>query len=390
MPSNKRRKNGGIVMRKAFICPTKYVQGEDEILNLGYFVKTFGDSALLIAHPDDVKRVQEKLKRTAEKFNIRFVESGFCGECSRREVARLQELAKESKCTCTIGLGGGKAIDTAKCVAEGENLIVVPTIAATDAPTSHSAVLYTPEGAFDDYAYFKQSPSVILIDTTVIAHAPVRFLVSGMGDALSTFFEARANVQSYSKVNAGLPCGFREGVCGEARGTKAAFALASLCYESLLEDGWKAKIACENHVVTESLEKIIETNILLSGLGFESGGLAAAHAIHDGLTILEGTHKYFHGEKVAFGTIAQLTLENAPMEEIEEVLDFCLLIGLPVCLEDIGVDHITEEELYQVAEKACIPEESIYAMPFPITVEKVAAAITLADSIGKEYKTLKC
>lgn len=390
MPSNKRRKNGGIVMRKAFICPTKYVQGEDEILNLGYFVETFGDSALLIAHPDDVKRVQEKLKRTAEKFNIRFVESGFCGECSRREVARLQELAKESKCTCTIGLGGGKAIDTAKCVAKGENLIVVPTIAATDAPTSHSAVLYTPEGAFDDYAYFKQSPSVILIDTTVIAHAPVRFLVSGMGDALSTFFEARANVQSYSKVNAGLPCGFREGVCGEARGTKAAFALASLCYESLLEDGWKAKIACENHVVTESLEKIIETNILLSGLGFESGGLAAAHAIHDGLTILEGTHKYFHGEKVAFGTIAQLTLENAPMEEIEEVLDFCLSIGLPVCLEDIGVDHITEEELYQVAEKACIPEESIYAMPFPITVEKVAAAITLADSIGKEYKTFKC
>ena len=377
-------------MRKAFICPTKYVQGEDEILNLGYFVKTFGDSALLIAHPDDVKRVQEKLKRTAEKFNIRFVESGFCGECSRREVARLQELAKESKCTCTIGLGGGKAIDTAKCVAEGENLIVVPTIAATDAPTSHSAVLYTPEGAFDDYAYFKQSPSVILIDTTVIAHAPVRFLVSGIGDALSTFFEARANVQSYSKVNAGLPCGFREGVCGEARGTKAAFALASLCYESLLEDGWKAKIACENHVVTESLEKIIETNILLSGLGFESGGLAAAHAIHDGLTILEGTHKYFHGEKVAFGTIAQLTLENAPMKEIEEVLDFCLSIGLPVCLEDIGVDHITEEELYQVAEKTCIPEESIYAMPFPITVEKVAAAITLADSIGKEYKTLKC
>lgn len=377
-------------MRKAFICPTKYVQGEDEILNLGYFVKTFGDSALLIAHPDDVKRVQEKLKSTAETFNIRFVESEFCGECSRREVSRLQELAKESNCTCTIGLGGGKAIDTAKCVAEGENLIIVPTIAATDAPTSHSAVLYTSEGAFDDYAYFKQSPSVILIDTTVIANAPVRFLVSGMGDALSTFFEARANVQSYSKVNAGLPCGFREGVCGEARGTKAAFALASLCYESLLEDGWKAKIACENHVVTESLEKIIETNILLSGLGFESGGLAAAHAIHDGLTILEGTHKYFHGEKVAFGTIAQLALENAPMEEIEEVLDFCLSIGLPVCLEDIGVDHITEEELYQVAEKACIPEESIYAMSFPITVEKVAAAIKLADSIGKEYKKRKC
>ena len=215
-------------MRKAFICPSKYVQGEDEILNLGYFVKGFGKSALLIAHTDDVKRVKEKLDATAEKFQITFVESSFGGECSRQEVERLQKVAKENGCECTIGLGGGKAIDTAKCVAMGNNLIIVPTIAATDAPTSHSAVLYTPDGGFDDYAYFKQSPSVVLIDTTVIANAPTRFLVSGMGDALSTYFEARATSHSFSNVNAGLPCGFREGYCGEAKGTNAALALATL------------------------------------------------------------------------------------------------------------------------------------------------------------------
>lgn len=133
-------------MRKAFISPTKYVQGEDEILNLGYFVKTYGTSALLIAHPDDAKRVREKLDATAEKFGITFIESGFNGECSRQEIARLKEVAKENKCDCTIGLGGGKALDTSKCVAEGDALIIVPTIAATDAPTSHSAVMYTPEG----------------------------------------------------------------------------------------------------------------------------------------------------------------------------------------------------------------------------------------------------
>ncbi len=373
-------------MRKAFICPTKYVQGQDELLNLGYFVKVFGDSALLIAHKDDIQRVKNKLDATAKKFNINFVESNFKGECSRQEVARLQEIAKNNKCSCTIGLGGGKAIDTAKCVAQGENLIIVPTIAATDAPTSHSAVLYTPEGEFDDYAYFKQSPSVVLVDTTVIAKAPTRFLVSGMGDALSTYFEARATSSSFTKVNAGLPCGVREGKCETAIGTNAALALAKLCYETLLKDGVKAKESCECNLVTQALENIIETNILLSGLGFESGGLAAAHAIHDGLTMLEGTHKYFHGEKVAFGTIAQLVLENAPTEEINQVLDFCLEIGLPVCLEDIGVDSITEEEAIAVAEKACIPEESIYAMPFPIDIESVAAAIITADKIGKTYK----
>lgn len=376
-------------MRKAFICPTKYVQGEDELLNLGYFVKTFGKSALLIAHPDDIERVKGKLDETARRFGIKFVEGGFVGECSREEVARLQKLAKESSCDCTIGLGGGKAIDTSKCVAEGEALIIVPTIAATDAPTSHSAVLYTPDGAFDDYAYFKQSPSVILIDTEVIAKAPTRFLVSGMGDALATYFEARATSSSFTKVNAGLPCGVREGVCKPAIGTNTSLALAKVCYEMLLEDGKKAKDACDCNSVTQALENIIEVNILLSGLGFESGGLAAAHAIQDGLTILEGTHKYFHGEKVAFGLIAQLVLEDAPKEELNTVLDFCLEIGLPVCLSDIGVNSISKEELIEVAEKACIPEESIYSMPFPITVESVAAAIIVADKIGKEYKNSK-
>lgn len=163
-------------------------------------------------------------------------------------------------------------------------------------------------------------------------------------------------------------------------------ALATLCYQTLLTDGVKAKIACDQNMVTPALENIIETNILLSGLGFESGGQAAAHAIHDGLTLLEGTHKYFHGEKVAFGTIAQLVLENAPTEEINEVLDFCLAVGLPVCLEDIGVTEISEEELKAVAEKTCIPEESVYSMPFPVNPETVAAAIVTADSLGKEYK----
>lgn len=376
-------------MRKAFIAPSKYVQGEDELLNLGYFVKTFGQSALLIAHPEDVKRVKAKLDATEEKYGIKFVASNFGGECSREEIARLTEVAKANNCDCTIGLGGGKAIDTAKCVAKGHALIICPTIAATDAPTSHSAVLYTPEGAFDDYAYFNQNPSVVLVDTTVIANAPTRFLVSGMGDALSTYFEARATRNAYANVNAGLPCGYREGYCGAAKGTLTAFALAKLCYETLLADGVKAKHACDANQVTTALENIIEANSLLSGLGFESGGLAAAHAVHDGLTILEGTHHHFHGEKVAFGTLVQLVLENAPEAELNEVLGFCHSVGLPVCLADIGVEHLSNEELMAVAEKACIPEESVHSMPFPITVNAVAAAIKTADLIGAAFKASK-
>lgn len=376
-------------MRKAFISPTKYAQGENELLNLGYFVKTFGEKALLIANQDDVNRVREKLEKTAAKFGVEFIETNFHGEASRVEASRLQELAKKESCDCIIGLGGGKAIDTSKVVAEGKNLIIVPTIVATDAPTSHSAVLYTEAGEFDDYAYFMQSPSVVLIDTTIIAQAPTRFLVSGMGDALSTYFEARATSRAFANVNAGLPCGAREGVCPPAKSTNTALALAKLCYETLLEDGYKAKEASDLNVVTPALENIIEANILLSGLGFESGGLAAIHAIHDGLTILHDAHGATHGEKVAFGVICQLILENAPSKELYEVLDFSLSIGLPVCLEDIGVKSITDDQLTEVAEKSCIPEESIHSMPFKVDVEQVKSAIMVADALGRNYKLRK-
>ncbi|MGO2083652.1 glycerol dehydrogenase [Vagococcus sp.] len=373
-------------MRKALILPTKYVQGEDELLNLGYFVSTFGKSALLIAHPTDVERIRPQLEATAKKFNIHFVEGGFSGEVTREETKRLQEVARKEQTDCVIGLGGGKAIDASKVVAEGEHLIIVPTIAAQDAPTSHSAVLYHADGSFDDYAYFKQSPSVVLVDTKVIAKAPTRFLVAGMGDALSTYFEARATHRSYSRVNASLPMGSREGLTPDASGTYAALEMAHLCWKYLQADGLQAKIACDANLVTEAFNKIIETNILLSGLGFESGGLAAAHAIHNGMTALPGAHGALHGEKVAFATIAQLILEDADKAELEAVLAFCLSVGLPMTLKDLGVETITYDEALAVAKIACIPEESIHSMPFPIVEEEVANAIIVADKIGAAYK----
>lgn len=373
-------------MRKAFISPTKYVQGENELLNLGYFVSTFGKTGLVIAHKDDVARVQKQLDETQKKFNVELTVSTFNGECTREEIKRLQEEAKANKSDCIIGLGGGKAIDTSKCVAEGENLIIVPTIAATDAPTSHSAVIYYADGTFDDYAYFKQSPSVVLVDTTIIAKAPARFLAAGIGDALSTYFEARANSYSYANINAGLPMGVREGLTEGAKPTIAAQVLAKTCYDVILEYGEQAMIACEQGVVTPALENVVEANILLSGLGFESAGLAAVHAVHDGLTALEPTHNYYHGEKVAFSVLVQLVLEDADTDEINEVLDFSSKIGLPICLSDIGVETITYEEALEVAEKACIPEESIHSMPFPIDLDSVASAIIVADQLGRKYK----
>ena len=158
-------------------------------------------------------------------------------------------------------------------------------------------------------------------------------------------------------------------------------ALARLCYETLMSDGVKAKLALEAGACTESVEKVIEANTLLSGLGFESAGLAGAHAIHNGMTAMPETHAFYHGEKVAFGTLTQLVLENA--DELYEVLDFCVEVGLPVTFAQLGVADASYERVLEVARLACADNDTLHNMPFEVTPEKVANAMLAADAYGR-------
>jgi len=289
----------------------------------------------------------------------------------------LADIINDKNVDVLVGMGGGKAIDTAKIAADRARIpvIVVPTIASTDAPTSGCAVLYTKEGMFDSVLYQKSNPAVVLVDTSIIAQAPARFLVAGMGDALSTWFEAR----SCDRTRSANECG--------GLSTAAGLHIARLCYDTLLAHGVQAKKACEEHVVTPDLERIVEANILLSGLGFESAGLASAHSIHNGLTALEETHRYYHGEKVAFGVLAGLFLSEAPIEEMMTVHSFCEAVGLPTTLADIGLENVSRERLMTAAEGACGPEQPIHHEEGTITPEKVLEAMLKADAMGRERKS---
>lgn len=364
---------------KILISPSRYVQGPGALRSLGEQVKNFGSMAFVTGGKRALKETREDIEKSLREKNVGSVFEEFRGECCDSEIERLKAAATAAGADFIVAVGGGKVIDAGKAVAclMNKPIVIVPTIAATDAPCSALSVIYTEDGVFDRYFILPQNPNLVLVDTSIIAKAPVRFLVSGMGDALATWFEADSCAKAAAK---NIPGGYT---------TATALSLARLCYDILLEYGEAAKLAVEKGVATPAVEKVVEANTLLSGLGFESSGLAAAHAIHDGFTVLEETHHSYHGEKVAFGTLAHLVLEDRSWEQINEVLDFCTRVGLPVTLAQIGVTDPTPEKIMRVAEKVCEPGMMVHNMPFPVTPQMVYNAIYGADAIGSAYLAKK-
>ena len=233
----------------------------------------------------------------------------FNGECSLKEIERISLIVKDYD--VVIGFGGGKILDVAKAIAHFNKkyLIIIPTSASNDGPCTAVSVLYHEDGSLDRYLYLDKNPDMVLVDTNIIIACPLRLTIAGMGDALSTYFEARAN----GKMN------------DEARE----------CFDNLMKYGIDSISGFENKEISELQENIIRTNIYLSGVGFEKSGTNLAHEISYKLDCPK-----MHGEKVAYGTLVELCYEDA--EEFDEVYDWCKKIGLPTSLKDLGLSDFDE------------------------------------------------
>jgi glycerol dehydrogenase len=356
------------------VFPGKYIQGVGAIGELPALIDLLGKQGLILASPSVSEKV---LPGCGVDWSRRAIPVElFSGECCENELGRLSATITRTHADVLVGMGGGKTVDTAKIAADrlGIPVIIVPTIASTDAPCSGCAVLYSEDGVFDSVLYQKMNPAAVLVDVAIIAAAPTRFLVAGMGDALSTWFEARSCERTQS-VNE----------CG-GYGTAVGLSIARLCYDTVLTYGVAARLAGERHLVTPALERVVEANILLSGIGFESAGLAAAHSIHNGLTALAETHSFYHGEKVAFGVLAGLQLTDASTDEVATVFSFCEDIGLPTTLADIGLGNVDRRRLADAAEKACAPDQPIHHEAGVITPSRVLDAMLAADALGQQRK----
>ena len=363
-------------LEQKLFFPGQYIQGYGLIDRLPEIMGKYSNKMMALVADGFVDQLTEVMKSSHDEINDsdRMVEV-FTGECTFAEVDRVHKLAVDNGIGVLAGVGGGKALDCAKLVADRMDIpvIIVPTIASTDAPCTGNAVVYDEAGVVVDFIKQKEHPKAVIVDTEIIAQAPIRFLVAGMGDALSTGYEANSVALSGAKTYHG------------GKMTETGLALARLATEIILKHGRQAKKDCEAGQVTPELEKVIEANILLSGIGFESTNIATAHSIHNALTQIPRTKKYQHGEKVAFGVLVGLHLNGADKSEMEKVYSFSKDVGLPVTFAEIGLADTTDDELRIISEDACGEYSFIFNEPVEITVDKVQAALLAADKMGREF-----
>ncbi|MGF6907415.1 glycerol dehydrogenase [Fusobacterium sp. PH5-44] len=363
-------------MAKILKAPGKYIQGAGEVKNIGKIIKNMGTNFLVLMSKRSKSEIWEIIYSSITEAGYKCICEIFNGECTLEEISRLVEIGKTNNCNSVISFGGGKIIDTGTAVAVGldSTSIVIPTIASNDAPCSGLSVVYNDKGEVVKVIFGKRNPDLVIVDPDLLIKSPKKYLIAGMGDALSTYFEARACKESKAKN------------MGRGTATSIALQMGKLCYELLLANGEKALEEFENGIVGEAIENILEANILLSGIGFESGGLAAAHAINDGFSQSQQAHKALHGEKVAYGTLCQLILEKVSEKDYDEVFNFCKSIGLPTKLSDLGIVKINPEEIKNIAAAACAPTQSTKNMPFAVSIDDVENAIYKVNEIGESRK----
>ncbi|WP_054711517.1 glycerol dehydrogenase [Bacillus sp. JCM 19041] len=362
---------------KIFISPSKYVQGRDVLDKTGEYIKELGTKAMILADEFVWDMAGNRVAGSLKEAGMSVVEVTFEGEASESEIKRIAEKAKNEGAEIIVGVGGGKTLDTAKGVRdliEGATCAIVPTTASTDAPTSALSVIYSEDGVFERYSFYNKNPDVIIVDSAIIAGAPPKFLAAGIADALATWVEARSSYEGRGTNMAG------------GKATIAGQAIAEKCEQVLFDYGLLAYESNKREVVSYALEQVIEANTLLSGLGFESGGLALAHAVHNGFTVLEGDiHHLSHGEKVAFGILTQLTLEAHSQQEINRYIELLSKLSLPVTFKDLHIEGIDRDELLKVAKTALQEGESSHNMATVPTADEVVDAMIAADQYSLSY-----
>jgi glycerol dehydrogenase-like iron-containing ADH family enzyme len=352
------------------IAPAQVWRGQGIISQLGDFLSRWQQlgvrhSILVVAGQRAKDLVAPHLERAGLSTQATLHYAPAIANCTETNLTLLRDEVSAHQVTMIIGVGGGKALDTAKLIGYQTNLpvVAIPTTGATCAAWTALSNVYSEAGAFSYDVALSRCPDLVVVDYDLIATAPQRTLVAGIGDAIAKWYEASVSSGSSDRTM-----------------VIAAVQEARILRDILLQ---KSKEAIDNPG-GDVWREVVDATVCLAGVIGGVGGAqcrtVAAHAVHNGLTHLRQAHGTLHGEKVAYGILVQLRLEEFQGNQLaatarHQLIKFYDDIGLPKDLADLGLADVTLRELETAATVACRPESDIHHLPFTVSPSQLAAAM---------------
>ena len=359
-------------MRSYSVFFANYTIGEDAYVQVPQVCLPFGTKIFLIGGRKGMDAAGGLLEEVLKGTDLVVLESvEFGSDCTYKTIDRWADRAKELGADMIFGMGGGKALDTAKGAAERAGLPVFtfPTIAATCAATTALSVVYMEDGNFDSFYFYDKPARHCFINTRVIADAPWEYLRAGMGDTMGKFFE----------------CHFA------ARGDRLDHSsalgreISNLCYGPLLEHGVQALADCKRHEPSFALQQAVLANIVSTGMVslmvLDDYNCAIAHSVYYGLVLLPGfEEKYLHGDVVAYGVLVQLAVDQ-DRERLGEAKKFLEKLGIPSTLKEMGVP--LDREYLAAVLRETVTGPDMEHIPYPVTEDMIFEAMREVEELGE-------
>jgi glycerol dehydrogenase-like iron-containing ADH family enzyme len=359
------------------VAPAAVVRGETALRESLDQIIQLGDRPLIIGGDRSLALAPLTCLLADPRFQIEI--ANYHPDCCETSLKNLTASLQAHQANVVIGVGGGKCLDLAKLLAHQNQLpvVTIPTTAATCAAWTALSNIYSTAGAFLYDVSLAVCPNLLILDYGIVATAPQRTLVAGIGDSIAKWYEA--SVSSGASDRTLIISAVQQArVLRDLLFQKSAAALAEIG-----SPVWR---------------DVVDANVLLAGVIGGLGGAqcrtVAAHAVHNGLTHLPACHDMLHGEKVAFGILVQLRLEEMvagnqlAASSRQQLLEFYRQIGLPCSLNDLGLAGATVADLQQACKIACQPQSDIHRLPFVVTPEQLLMALVSTTTAAQS--TVSC
>lgn len=343
-----------------------YSIGSDVYGQIKEICSPFGTKVLIISGVKSYEASASKLLRAMEESGFTLIgQKYFGGECTYANVEQLRALAVYKEADMVFAVGGGKCLDTCKClcIEDKKPIFTFPTIASNCAACTSVSIMYQEDGTFLKPHFFLKPAEHAFIDTEIMAKAPEKYLWAGIGDTYAKYYEATISSRGEELQHF----------------TALGVSMSRMCLDPLVQYGEKAYQDNQRGVCSYELEQAVLSIVVTTGIvsifltrdftpDYNSG---LAHAIFYALTaypVIEQEH--LHGEVVGFGVLYALLCDGQE-EEFQKIYQLNQKLHLPLKLQDIGITRAQFEETIER-----IPQMSdVRHYPYAITREMLLEAM---------------